>query len=168
MRTFEITQEQIKWLSEQKYISSIVKQWFPEAFELELEVGKWYKIPNTKFLICITDLKEGLAYGFNFKGDFKEETFFGFKGITEATPQEVQTALVREAVKRGYQKGVFCEFGTAKDIREIKSNFPVYKEHRNGLYVENDEIFVNGKWSPIVLETITKDEAEKILNKKIV
>lgn len=144
-----------------------VKQWFPEAFETKLEFGKWYK---NKFdsLFCIEKIQANYVVGYGFiNGYWHNKAGFDLI-VTEATPKEVKTALINEARKRGYKKGVFCEFGTAKDIREIKNDNYRYHENLRSLLIGNDVIFEDGKWSPIVLETITKSEAEKILNKKIV
>lgn len=169
MRTFEITQEQILQIHNSGKID--LKRWFPEAFETKLEVGKWYKEPSLngrKFRFLCLQKIDGSGYGFDSFGDWQDYLYYcNIKEWQEANPEEVETALITEARKRGYKTGVFCEFGIAKDIREIEGLLYKYKENRNCLYIGNDEIFRNGKWSPII-ETITKAEAEKILNKKIV
>lgn len=143
-----------------------VKQWFPEAFKPKLEVGKWYK-NRYDSLFCIEKIDGDFAYGYGFNLHWKNESKWSLNGIIEATPQEVETSLINEAKKRGYKTGVFCEFGFIKDIREIKNDNYRYHEGLNALLIGNDVIFQDGKWSPII-ETITKEEAEKILNKKIV
>ena len=43
MKTFTITEEQIKELSKWKHGKRLMQDWFPEAFEKQLEVGKVYK-----------------------------------------------------------------------------------------------------------------------------
>lgn len=170
MKKFEITQEQIEQLinfhpdNEKPF-----KQWFPKAFKTELEVGKWHKNKYDS-LFCIQEIKGNSVFGYGFShiGPIWSNRFnWSIEKITEATPEEVEFALIAEAKRRGYKTGVFCEFGIMKDVRAIKSSIFMYDEKRNGLYMGYDEVFVNGKWSPII-ESITKAEAEKILNKKIV
>ena len=45
--SFSITKDQLRQLTDPK-----VKEWFPEVFEVKLEVGKWYK--SDIGLFCIT------------------------------------------------------------------------------------------------------------------
>ena len=76
--------------------------------EPELEIGKWYK-RSLGTLICYngnTDLMSG--YGFNMNGDWTNGNFpFGDEWCewTEATDKEVETALIKEAKKRGFKEG---------------------------------------------------------------
>ena len=46
MKTFTITEEQVKELSKWKHGKRLMQDWFPEAFEKQLEVGKVYKYPS--------------------------------------------------------------------------------------------------------------------------
>ena len=167
MKTFEITREQIlevtNWGNSKD--REKIKQWFPDAFKPELKVGKWYKVPNSKYIICITDVKKNKAFGFDFEGEYCDENTFGFYNCQEATPQEVETALINEAKKRGlkaygaYIKSTQGVFGTINGGSYIYSS--------NKLYYSGFVIFDNGQWAEII-ETITKEEAEKLLNKKII
>lgn len=165
----------INWIKE-KYPSAFVK----DKKELVLEVGKWYKRPHNKALFCIvgnTENEPFEVYGFDMGGNWMEpnklkkvQTFRDDE--VEAAPEEVKKALTKEAVKRGFGEGVWLKKqGSNKHMHQelkICGNFDWYPssnilddEHGNG------HIFDNGIWSEII-PTITKEEAEKLLNKKII
>jgi hypothetical protein len=77
--------------------------------------------------------------------------------------------LKGEAVKRGFVDGV--SFNILNGDREaiyIENNSRYgYDFYENKLLMNGWCIFLKGNWS-IPLQTITKEEAEKLLNKKIV
>ena len=110
---YEITKEQVlenyKYaLNNQDYLSARnLKEWFPNAFKKELEVGRWYKSIKRNFLVNYQgDNMEN--YGFWENQGFKNNIAFGgyWKDeCIEATPQEVETALIAEAKKRGFKEG---------------------------------------------------------------
>ena len=144
--TFEITKETI--------IKYKMKDEFPEVFEVKLEVGKWYKRPHGKALFFIVGdpkITPFEVYGFDMEGNWmnleKARTFPDFE--IEATEQEVFEALKNEAVKRGFKR-IGCFY--------IKSN----KLFSNASWQGGDILFNNGIWSK------TKEEAEKLLNCKII
>lgn len=168
MKTFEITKEKIKQLinlsEDNKYP---LKQWFPDAFETELEVGKWYKLPNYKLLICITNIESNLAYGFDFYGNYNNETTFGFSDIVEATPQEVESALIAEAKKR-YAKNVFIHSLYGVSLKRPLGNTFDYFEDTNHFWSNGVNLFDNGIWAePYKGKQMTKEEIEKELGYKI-
>ena len=64
MENYQITRDQIRKLTDPQ-----VKEWFPEAFEVKLEIGKWYKNPKkgeALFFVTKINKDEGtyFAYGF--------------------------------------------------------------------------------------------------------
>ena len=62
MKTFEITKEQILELAnESSFTKATLKKMFPQAFEIELEVGKYYKTKSGYF--CYQE--NNLSYGIN-------------------------------------------------------------------------------------------------------
>jgi len=175
---YEITKEQIETLVDVSKNAEIrLKEWFPEAFKTGLEVGKWYK---TKFVfINITNIDaKGKVYGYGW--DLCSEIWhgsdnddWGVDNAIEATESEVFEALKNEAVKRGYEKENTFVKSIIFDDRKVnlsgsgydKTNFRL--EH-NGQFIYNGvTIFKKGKWAEII-ETITKKEAEKLLNKIII
>lgn len=162
MKKFKITKEQILQLnSYNNYDCGVaLRQWFPKAFETELEVGKWYTVENgcLFFLEKITD-DWFKGYGFtsakNYYNDFQE---YKSKKLTIATDQEVETALINEAKKRGFKDGNYkcLDFPTLT----IKNcNIYEYSAYKNRLFLSSkgiycNLIFNNGKWAEIISETI--------------
>ena len=163
-------------------LNKCLKEWFPEAFGVELTVGKWYK-GNSEFesLICITELsKESNSereytkinyYGF-LNGNYKKESAIANLehelSLREATPEEVKEALIAEAVKRGLTKGKYCSFGISYREGLIDSDDYFYDQtHKVFLCGSNSLMDYKGKWAEII-PTITKAEAELQLNAKII
>lgn len=171
--TFEITKETI--------IKYKMKDEFPEVFEVKLEVGKWYKRPHGKALFFIVGdpkITPFEVYGFDMEGNWmnleKARTFPDYE--IEATEQEVFEALKNEAVKRGFKEGVYITpmYSDGKDYFPDENiiNKPLnFHLKVSTLEVDGGDdryrIFVNGKWATI-LKTKTKEEAEKLLDCKII
>ena len=84
----------------------------------------------------------------------------------KATDKEVEEALVKEAKKRGFVKGVNISYliSTRNDFG-FDGTFSIYRDS----LVDNRSavIFSEGKWAEIIKETITKEQAEKELGKTI-
>lgn len=174
---FSITKEQLRQLTDPK-----VKEWFPEVFEVNLEVGKWYLEEGTSFLYYPTEIKDKNnvnAYGFTLTGRFSEDNgSFEWgtpKRFREATKEEVFEALKNEAVKRGFVKGTWIEWdGHQGQIKGelywapgslcISAPCDIVTTKRPN---ENFPLMIGGTWATII-PTITKSEAEKLLNKKII
>ena len=171
--SFSITKDQLRQLTDPK-----VKEWFPEVFKVNLEVGKWYK--NDIGLFCITKIEGNIAYAYGFQnGIWEDSGRFHLKiakNDVEATKEEVFEALKNEAVRRGFVEGVRITpmFPNGKDYYPDKNiiSSPLNFKLKGNVFVVDgglDEyrIFVNGKWATII-STITKLEAEKLLNCKII
>ena len=172
MKKYELTQEQVEELSKTNHGKRKLKKWLPEAFETKLEVGKWYI--SEHYLVhylgnykcnCIR-LSDGEWF------DNMHHSLSGhLKSYRLATEEEVVKALINEAIKRGYKKGVKCKFGTSKEIRTIKTNKFFFDFNSNKLYLIHssgdnaDEIFRNGFWAEIVIEDIpTQEEIDRVIN----
>lgn len=84
-----------------------IEKEFPKLFpKTELEVGKWYKVESNLYDAIVFNNGTNDCYGFNFSGIWTE--IFGLKNsvnslkkITEATREEVEEALIKEAERRG-------------------------------------------------------------------
>ncbi len=170
MKKFEITKEQIiemaSWGNSRD--NEKVKEWFPEAFEKKLEAGKWYKHISTKNTIVFKEEREE-GYGF-YNGIYSNDwAIFDADNWTKATPQEVETALINEAKKRGFKENENAScYWEKEDITHSNMNGDLYYDSSlNVLFIGSYAIFDDGKWATIT-ETITIQEAEKLLNKKIV
>ena len=172
MKKYELTQEQVEELSKTKHGKRNLKKWFPEAFETKLDVGKWYIYKH--YLVhylgnykcnCIK-LSDG-----EWIENVRHSLSSHFKSYRLATEEEVVKALINEAIKRGYKKGVKCKFGTSKEIRTIETNNFFFEFNSNKLYLRHssgdnaDEIFRNGFWAEIVSEYIpTQEEIDRVIN----
>ncbi len=178
MKTFEITKEQINILAQQhSWSEKYLKENFPQAFESELEVGKWYKITQCEIICFVTHIKEDRVYyyGFISKHWLGNDWANIGNNWTLATDKEVETALIEEAKRRGFKEGV--TFKNFNGANQTFLSFYGLNESFNGLFSRtpkeewgnkncnsNPYIFRDGKWAEIINEplTLTIDEiAEK-------
>jgi len=169
---FEITKEQLLRLHRQgnHYTKCELDYLFPDAFKKELIIGKWYKNKDTNSII----FSQGFYNTGNYNGvvgygiDMFENWVENYNIIDciEATPQEIEAALVCEAKRRGYKSKVVCVgFGFNQNCALGKGQKQCFEN--NILTYMGCDIFQDGQWAQII-ETITIQEAEKLLNKKIV
>jgi len=143
--SFSITKYQIRQLTDPK-----VKEWFPEVFEVKLEVGKWYNFKNGAALFNYQE--NGKIYGFLYKNWHITDswTWEGTKNVFEATNEEVFEALKNEAVKMGFVEG-----NIIKNIETEKKCFLELSENGFLLFDEktlnfgNQVIFLNGTWAKV-------------------
>lgn len=179
---YEITKERILEIA--NWPNSVdkerrLKQWFPDAFKKELIIGKWYKcnytdsiIVENKSLIFISEIdgKNINGYGFDFNGswfDKKRDCGTINEHYKEATPQEVEAALICE-IKKRYPICTQIKCLINEDIKKVipESNVDYYFT-ANDAYYAGVMVFKDGIFAQII-ETITIQEAEKLLNKKII
>jgi hypothetical protein len=140
----------------------------------KLEVGRWYKWndsnTDTNVLLNITqtDSREIWAYGF-VNNEFKHNCIFysqkynreAIENLTLATPEEVETALINEAKRTGFKKGVKCVFVNSENVRVIKGNMYNFNEDCNYLSLGYNVIFHKGKWATIINEPTQKELLQK-------
>jgi len=183
MKKYEITKEQIveiyEYCNNSELKNTIKAGWFPEAFKTALEVGVWYKRPHNKALFCIVGNPENEpfeVYGFDMSGNWMKQNEHTDRKVqtfkedeVKATESEVFEALKNEAVKRGFVGNQFIniyDLGFVNDDLIIGGNL-----EWDGTYLnfggKGTAIFHNGVWGSVV-HSITKAEAEKLLNKKII
>ena len=171
---FSITKEQLRQLTDPK-----VREWFPEVFSLPKNFTGWVKakgILNKKWL---TFFENGFQkYGFDIEGRWfcQIRKVFLSGNDVEATEQEVFEALKNEAVKRGFVEEAFItpmhsngsDYFPDNNIIDKPLSF-IFKNNILGVAGGCDyyRVFIKGKWATII-QTITKSEAEKLLNKKII
>lgn len=176
MKNYTITKEQLRKITDPQ-----VKEWFPDAFD-NFKKGDWIYSKDAKYLVCIVDKKNAIAYGFTDcrswrkgNGDVNGWDFNHEKSKCRlATKEEVTEALTKEAIKRGLVKGVEVTKINPRNIGNNQNQKPFeivtdnYWLTRSGFYNDNICLMdLKGNWAEVV-QTITKAEAEKILNKKIV
>ena len=154
----------------------ITKNILPHLFpETKLEVGKWYKWIGCNRAIGFISKPPfndgGECYVFDYltSGNTDIYSSLHHSNLTPATDQEVEEALIKEAKKRGFEEGVtvikpmFGECVLEGDVFEFSCDF----DDDTCLMLGGDFIFLNGNWATI-LETITKEEAQKQLGKTII
>lgn len=173
------------------YLADTIKDhWYPEVFREKslLEVGKWYewddKETDHNVLICITEIgnNEIIAYGF-LDGHYVNKGVF-YRGVNNfkdaernlkpASKESILKALSNEAVRRGFkQDGTVYHFKSLISRHNVITSYSGPKcrkfdlSETGDLYLGGCVIFHKGQWiEPI--ETISKEEAEKQLGKKIV
>jgi len=189
-RKFAITERQIKELYEltgfESNVNNKLRQFFPEVVKdnkVELEVGKWYKSESCGGSLFFAtefspDKKNAKGYGFEkceWYNNFSKDAFYWScqKNIVLATPEEVTEALTKEAVKRGFVSGCYWiepsnVFMASDKKRLAEGKIKLYTHDCNGLCFSESHslIFKDGVWGTVI-ETITKEDAEKELGKKI-
>jgi len=151
----------------------------------KFEVGKWYKLTEN----YAGTLKKGEVYQMiNFQADSKiciilDHVAFGINGrnylapykdmLIEATPKEVEEALIKEAEKR-YKIGDKIKSLDNYDFHIIGGFEFDFYQTENDMTIVSDEsewnekpsnptIFKNGKWAEIV-KTKTIDEIARDLS----
>lgn len=149
---------------------------FPELFKTELVVGEWYKYKYTDALICYQGGE--FSYGFDNFGNWTNKyQACTPKSWKESNHEEVESALIAEAKKRGYKAGVRIKGLGDGEICTLPNGEFEYLDNANALWFgnPNDEydgfdVFHQGKWADILPEEktiITKEKALKILAKKL-
>lgn len=130
----------------------------------ELEVGEWHKCKSDESLIYLLDYDDFDMYGFQASGnwfDRDKDASFSYKREPEewrpATTEEVETALLKEAKKRGFKEGVTIinvddGLKTDPEIHELH-----FAEVENALYDGWGSVpFDNGEWAEILEEKLPK------------
>lgn len=159
------------------YLShKIQKDWYPEVFREKM--NGWYRDTRFEFEKVLVFLEDDRPlYGFAFDGSFnyglnlrRENKEF----MVPASKGTINCHLSTEAKRRGFK-----EDGTVYHFKSLISGYNVITSYRGpksrkfdlsetgDLYLGGCVIFHKGQWiEPI--ETISKEEAEKQLGKKIV
>jgi hypothetical protein len=142
-----------------------IEKEFPELFKKNALVRGWSRIKGDEFALAfIQGIEE--TYGFDYKGRWSRNWCENISSTkyTPATDKEVEEALIKEAKKRGFKKGV--SFLSISDgVKKQGSNFGYYGNN-NQICLGGGTIFKDGEWAE-VLQTITKQQAEKELGKTI-
>jgi hypothetical protein len=151
-----------------------IENQFPELFpKVKLEVGKWYKGDvDFKSLIYITGLENRISYrtikyyGFTF-GDYSESGTISNldheNSLVLATKEEVETALIAEAKRKGFKNGVtFKSLDYKCNNIKIINDFFKFDLNSNDLYLKvyahagqrYRSVFLGGVWAEIISEPI--------------
>ena len=195
MENYTITKEQI--LETIRTGTDVTERYFkeiiPEAFKKELEIGKWYKYKLALFYVTNKISNNANYYnifGFDVDGNWmthNAKTYFD-ENYIEATPEEVEVALINEAKKRGFVEGAkfkstISEKGQIRTVTE-KRNWDFYLSYNslntstpktewynfNTQLQSNPTIFRDGKWAQILPQektVVPMAKALKIIAKKM-
>ena len=172
MKKYELTQEQINQLAEKKHAKELLKEFIPEAFENELEFGKWY-ISEHYLVYYLGNYKCNCIKLSD--GEWFDNLYHSFSGHLKsyrlATEEEVKEALINEAIKRGFKNVGELSLKLVSGAMVKKGSFGTvinqfrYFSVENRLYLDGVEIFYNGKWAEIVIEDIpTQEEIDRVIN----
>ena len=176
MKTFTITKEQIEELSKWKHGKRLMQDWFPEAFEKKLEVGKVYKYPSLgeKFMFKFNGFGAN-NYGFSTIGEWSDDLGAWEEEINdyqEATEEEWLEALKKEAKRRGFIEGIKFNCPYSEKVETLGNTldyeFTGHDSEKFGKCLRDNMgyvIFYNGIWSEIVKEEIpTQKEIDRVLD----
>lgn len=161
-----------------------IEKEFPDLFKTVLEVGKWYWLKTIfgKLLFCYKGgFGNDSGYGFDINGNWSNEGIgvhqVDVSSCTPATHEEVESALIAEAKKKGHKAGVRIKgLGNGKICTLPNGEFE-YIKNANALWFGNPndafegfDVFLDGIWADILPEEktiITHEKALKILAKKL-
>lgn len=168
MKTFTITEEQIEELSKWKHGKRLMQDWFPEAFEKQLEVGKVYKYPSLseKFMFKFNGFGAD-NYGFTTTGEWSNDLGVWKDEVNlykEATKEEWLKALKEEAKRRGFKKGV--KYNYADKPYLIKTFQDELDLAISADLVDCIDIILrDGVWAEVIKEEIpTQEEIDRVLD----
>lgn len=187
MKNYTITKEQILQLSDfDEIVKELLKEGFPDAFKKELEVGKWYIVNGDKcghggknLIANYSGIESDSNYGLRFSGEWDNELSIFHKDLVsisrEATPAEVEAALIAEAKKRGYKGGIklfpleHCASEIDIEKQDVYKFYPnVSDKIRERLELNGTGIYQDGKWAEILPEekayTFTEAELTDVFN----
>ena len=98
-------------------------------------------------------------YGFNNSGEWSNQIGWAFRSNTiEATPQEVETALIKEAKKRGFKEGVKIISPSGNDWGYVLKSCEYSYDYTFSCGVFS--IMKDGIWATIIKETTTELNGE--------
>jgi len=139
-----------------------IEKELPDLFN-KLEYNRWITDDNyPKWLVYF---KKDCYYGFDGSGFWNESNIYtnpnSNKNNRYATEEEIKTALVNEAVKRGFELGKKVKWNFHGSEGYKCSN--ITKEHfeyfvnKNKLELSCGIIFDNGKWATLITEPTEKE-----------
>jgi len=159
--TYQLTKTQIIEISED---GSLVKELFPDCFEEEYSESGWYYATchGIEDYLCHFENPKTLTakYWFSPHLEFVSLNAIFHKIQRKGKTEEVETFLVNEAKKRGFEVGIKFENMNNKFIQTIISE-PYFSEISNTLHVKSPKedwdkgnsnpcIFNNGTWAEII------------------
>lgn len=134
-----------------------------ENGEVLLTKGKWYKnLTYEGSYFLLEEIDEGCykGCGVNFRGVWHNKgSWSRYDSYREATQQEVEEILIKEARNRGYKGGQLIKsfiFGKSR-LREEGEGFR-FDTYMNRLWYNDNIIFQGGVWAEVLTYSLTQKE----------
>jgi hypothetical protein len=167
--TKEQAQEVLKDWFDYKQCRATTKNTYEKFIESKfpsLEVGKWYKSEYGS-LVFVESIQGCLftGYGFNVFNDWQDSAAFWYTELftTEATKEEVEAALIKEAERRGFIYGVKYDDindGIRYECREQFELNPTFTKLM--CTVGGGWIFKEGTWATPIVQDPTKEKLSEL------
>jgi len=162
MKKYEISEDFILEAHKEacSYWQKRIEKEVPELFKFKLEVGKWYRSSNKPLAFCSKIINDNSFIGYGF-GTGSADVWYGederlpWDGSkwTLATEEEVKEALIKEAEKRGFKKGIKFISARYKCTEVAKNGSIIFFNDDFTLTLDGNYIFDKGKWAEIIKET---------------
>ena len=140
-------------------IDKLIKPVQPQLNKWSIIETDGFANKRYKWLVFTTEINstnEVVGYGFDLDNNnyFKTERVLNLSSIItciEAAPTEVQQALEKEAVKRGFKEGVEVKYIVVQSTGIIVNGYEnEFRESDNAFYFNNILVFEKGVWAEIV------------------
>lgn len=157
-RKLEKENEQLR--EQLKFKDDLIFLYDPPKKETKLEIGKWYKIDSGGGYLMNYSGNEENNYGF-WSSTWREDLVFQnyhVKLSNLATKEELKEILIPEAKKRGFKKGVKCNYPyqNSSDGEKLKREIEDLYFYTDGRVTITDGsghcLLYKGKWATIIEE----------------
>jgi len=120
-----------------------------------VKLHTWYITEDGVSLFCYLDLDSARVYGFREGNFIEKDSYWGWpldykKKTRLATTEEISTALIAEAKKRGFVDGVKFKSAASNELFEATGDYKYYDYDGGFVSYKEGCIFQKGKWAEIV------------------
>lgn len=123
--------------------------------EVKYEIGKWYR--NSVGLFCVTEVKDNTVFAYGFcREEWSDNSSFPIKKYIEedvlACEEEIETALIAEAKKRGFRENErLISHWKKEEITHYNVNGEFkFELEFNTLFIGNYVIFDKSGWAEVL------------------
>lgn len=138
-----------------------------KSIEKPKRVSGWYKNTNFPERLAYYDFENNKRYGFDFEGKWylHNNTTCFIKSIDcTATPQEAQSALDKEAVKRYEGVEYVKDLCSDKKFKLSKEGCFAYDDSNGNGWYKGALVFQNGIWAEIVKQETIEELAKEFVS----
>lgn len=149
---YRITTEEILALADTSSLTQTkLKKIFPDVFETQFEIGKWYKIKGVVEYPLVNYQGEDKGFGFNGLGTWGDTTgWWTFKSLPhdweKADSSEILEALTKAFKSRFLNKQFICIL-TKEKVNSLIYNTFEYNSINDTLIVDGYMCYRKGEWS---------------------